>query len=148
MALKGHIEFQGKLDRVAKVAESVKVWGRIGFQAIDIITQRTLKGKDYKGRPFSKYSAKYEARKKARGGEFFSGVNLHDKGHMMGSMKPKPTAKNVTLFFSKTAEAKKAAIHHKGIGKMPQREFFNLSKMERKHLFKLMAGEMRKVARG
>lgn len=147
MALKGEIQFQKKLDRVAKVAEAKKLWGLIGFQAIDIITQRTLKGKDFRGRPFSKYSEKYEARKKARGGQFFSGVNLHDKGHMFASMKPKATARNVTLFFSKTQEAKKAAVHHQGQGKMPKREFFDLSKMERKRLGKLMANELRKVAR-
>ena len=148
MALKGQIQFQKKLDRVAIVAERVKLWGRIGFQAIDIITQRTLKGKDYKGAPFTAYSEKYGRWKKARALKPGSNVNLHLKGHMMSSLKPKATAKNVTLFFSKPQEAKKAFIHHKGKGKMPKREFFDLSKMERKHLGKLMAKELRKAANG
>lgn len=147
MALKGEKEFQKKLERVAGAAEVKKMWERIGFQAIDIITQRTLSGKDVKGVPFSKYNAKYQARKKARGGKYFTGVNLHDKGHMFASMKAKPTTKNVTLFFSKTQEAKKAAIHNEGEGSMPKREFFELSRSERKDLSALMAKELREAAK-
>lgn len=148
MGITGDKKFQAKLTLVANAADVTKLWGRIGFQAIDIINQRTLKGKDVRGAPFSKYSAKYEARKKARGGKFFGGVNLHDKGHMFASLKAKPTHKNVTLFFSKTQEAKKAAIHNAGEGDMPKREFFELSPMERKSLSKLVAKELRKVANG
>ncbi len=148
MALIGAERYQKKLEGIGKAAEAKKLWTAIGFQAIDIIIQRTLKGKDYRGRPFTAYSKKYEARKKARGGEFFSGVNLHDKGFMFGSLKPKATPRNVTLFFSKTSEAKKATIHKEGLGPMPRREFFDLSPMERQKLGQLAAKRLRRIANG
>lgn len=147
MALIGANKFKAKLDRVAIAAEKKKLWGQIGFQAIDTISQRTLAGKDVRGRPFTAYDKKYAKWKKKRGGEFFTGVNLHDSGNMFGSMKAKSTAKNTTLFFSKPLEGKKAFIHHKGIGKMPKREFFDLSSMEKKELMSLMVAELKKAAR-
>ena len=58
MALIGADKFQAKLTRVGKATEAVKLWGRIGFQAIDIISQRTLKGKDYQGAAFHLYDKK------------------------------------------------------------------------------------------
>ena len=106
-------EAKRKLERVAKITEQKKLWGRIGFQAIDIISQRSLKGKDYQGAAFHLYNKKYARRKKAKGGEFFSGVNLHASGNMFAAMKAKSTSRNTTLFFSKPLENKKAFIHHK-----------------------------------
>ncbi|MCK5610654.1 hypothetical protein KAR91_52765 [Candidatus Pacearchaeota archaeon] len=147
MALTGVDRFQAKLVRVGKATEAVKLWGRIGFQAIDIISQRSLKGKDYQGAAFHLYDKKYARRKKAKGGGFFSGVNLHASGNMFAAMKAKSTARNTTLFFSKPLENKKAFIHHKGIGVMPKREFFDLSPMEEKELMGLMAAEIRKAAK-
>lgn len=147
MALIGVGKFQAKLLRVGKATEAVKLWGRIGFQAIDIISQRSLKGKDYQGAAFHLYDKKYARRKKAKGGEFFSGVNLHASGNMFAAIKAKSTSRNTTLFFSKPLENKKAFLHHKGIGSMPKREFFDLSRMEKKELMGLMAAEIRKAAK-
>lgn len=147
MALTGLDRFQAKLVRVGKSTESVKLWGRIGFQAIDIISQRSLKGKDVKGTSFTAYDKKYAKWKKAKGGEFFTGVNLHASGNMFAAMKAKSTARNTTLFFSKPLENKKAFLHHKGIGIMPKREFFDLSRMEKKELMGLMAAEIKKAAK-
>lgn len=148
MSLTGQKQFERKLDAVGKASESKKLWGRIGFQAIDIISQRTLKGKDYKGGLFKAYTASYKLWKQKRGGEFFSGVNLHNSGNMFASLKAKSTNKNTTLFFSKTLEAKKAAIHHNGSGKMPKREFFNLSNKEQDDLMDLMRKELKKAVNG
>ncbi len=89
MSLTGRKQFERKLNAIGQVSESKKLWGRIGFQAIDIITQRTLKGKDYKGGLFASYSKSYELWKQKRGCKFFSGVNLHDSGNMFSSLKAK-----------------------------------------------------------
>lgn len=168
MALVGVDKFQAKLVRVGKASEGVKLWGRIGFEAIDMISQRTLKGKDVKGVPFTAYSRKayffnlgsdanptwktlkfgYAEFKRIKGGSKFGrGTNLHASGNMFAAMKAKSTSRNTTLFFSKPLENKKAFIHHKGIGSMPKREFFDLSRMEKKELMGLMAAEVRKAAK-
>lgn len=169
MALTGVDKFQAKLLRVGKATEAVKLWGSIGFQAIDIISQRTLKGKDVKGVPFTAYSRKayffnlgseanptwktlkfgYAEFKRIKGGSKYGrGVNLHADGDMFAAMKAKSTAKNTTLYFSKTEEAKKAFYHHKGMGNNPKREFFDLSRMEKKELMGLMISEIKKAANG
>ena len=147
MSLQGQKKFERKLDAIGKVSASKKLWGRIGFQAIDIISQRTLKGKDYKGGLFSAYKPEYKLWKAKIGGEFFSGnPNLHKSGNMFASLKAKSTNRNTTLFFSKTLEAKKAAIHHKGLGKMPKREFFNLSSGEQDGLMDVFRSELKRIA--
>jgi phage gpG-like protein len=149
MALKGLEEFEAKLNAVGKVSASKKLWGQIGFQAIDIISQRTLKGKDYKGAAFTRYENDYKLWKQKRGGAFFSGSpNLHDSGNMFSSLSAKSTDKNTTLFFSKAEEAKKAAAHHKGLGKMPKREFFDLSKKEQSSLIDLLREKLKKAVNG
>jgi phage gpG-like protein len=149
MPLKGLKEFEVKLNAVGKVSASKKLWGQIGFQAIDIISQRTLKGNDYQGAAFTRYDKDYKLWKQKRGGKFFSGSpNLHNSGNMFSSLKPKPTDKNVTLFFSKPLEAKKAAIHNKGLGGMPKREFFNLSTTEQNQLLDILRKKLKKAING
>ena len=145
MSLTGQKQFKRKLNAIGKVSESKKLWGRVGFQAIDVISQRTLKGKDYKGGLFEAYSKGYKLWKQKRGGKFFGGVNLHNSGNMFASLKAKSTNRNTTLFFSKPLEAKKAAIHHKGLGNQKKREFFNLSNREQDDLMDLMRKELKKV---
>jgi len=149
MALKGLKEFENKLNAVGKVSASKRLWGQIGFQAIDIISQRTLKGKDYQGAAFTRYNKTYKLWKQKRGGKFFSGSpNLHNSGNMFASMKARSTDKNVTLFFSKPLEAKKASIHHRGLAGMPKREFFDLSKREQDDLLELLRKKLKKAING
>ncbi len=161
MSLTGQKQFERKLNAIGKVSENKKLWGRIGFQAIDIISQRTLKGKDYKGALFAAYSTKpsyfktkgkyrlfedgYKGYKASRG---ISNVNLDNTGNMFSSLKAKSTNRNTTLFFSKPLEAKKAAIHHKGLGKQKKREFFNLSSREQDDLMDLMRKELKRAISG
>ena len=158
MSLKGKKEFENKLDKVLDLAESTKLWGRIGYQAKDIIIERTKEGKDYQGRLFKGYSKipgffkignktrllkfGYKEYKRIKGN---TKVNLQDSNQMMSSMAVKFTGRGATLFFRNTDEAKKAMAHNEGIGRMPKREFFNLSGAEQNKLFDLFRDELKKI---
>ena len=97
-------------------------------QGINIIEARTEDGVGYKGGRFKPYTEKYKAfrRKNSRG----VNVDLEFKGHMLGSMTSKADRKKATIFFTRAAEAKKAAMNDK------TRPFFGFNRKEEKQLAK------------
>tara|TARA_B100000768_G_C11195194_1_gene339146 strand:- start:281 stop:703 length:423 start_codon:yes stop_codon:yes gene_type:complete len=95
-------------------------------EGINIIEDRTQDGVGYKGGAFKSYSEKYAKfrRDKGRGKR----VDLQFSGRMLGSMTSKADSKKATIFFTRAAEAKKAAMNDK------TRPFFGFNRQEEKRL--------------
>lgn len=106
-AILNHLESS---EPMQKICEDVK--GRI--------LKRTAASRDFRNMKFAPYSAKY-ARKKGS-----TKVNLKLTGEMLNSMKARtinPRRGVVEL----TAKELIANIHTQGIGKQPQRDFFDIT---------------------
>lgn len=100
-----------------------------GLKGIEIIEDRTSKGKSFKGSFFKKYDAKYAAYRLARGRS--TKPNLEFTGKMLGSISVVSTSKQAEIYFTRATEAKKAAMNQK------KRPFFGFSRNEQKTLGKV-----------
>ena len=98
-----------------------------GFQLVEIIRTKTLKGQDFKDRRFAPYSEGYLKHLQKIG--YPTQVDLHYSGDMVGSLTPsmvKKTGKHkVSLAFSRKAEADKAFFNQ--VTTDPQRKFFGFN---------------------
>ena len=98
-----------------------------GFQLVSIIRTKTLKGIDFRGKPFAPYSEGYLKHLQKIG--YPTAVDLFYSGKMLGALTPdmvKKTGKyKVTLAFSR-AEERDKALWNQVLGK-PKREFFNFN---------------------
>lgn len=98
-------------------------------KGVNIIENRTADGVGYKDGAFKKYSEKYEAFRESRGRSDKPDLNF--TGKMLGSMTTKANRREANIFFTRAAEAKKAAMNNK------TRPFFGFSKSEEKQLGKV-----------
>jgi hypothetical protein len=108
----------------------IKGLARAASYAEDDIDQRTRnKGLDFTNKKFKKYSEVYKQSDifKKKQNKF---VDLTLHGHMFNSLTWNIKGKTATLFFRRKTEQIKAWIHDTGIGKMPPRRFFSISKQQ------------------
>jgi len=107
----------------ASVKKALSITAQTG---INIIEDRTKDSVGYKGGTFKPYSEKYSVfrTKNNRGTK----PNLEFKGHMLGSMTSRANKRQAEIFFTRAAEAKKAAMNNKS------RPFFGFSDTEDKAL--------------
>ena len=98
-------------------------------EGVNIIENRTADGKGYKDGVFKRYNEKYEAFRRKNGRVINPDLNFSVK--MLGSMTTKANRKEAKIFFTRAAEAKKAAMNNK------TRPFFGFSKSEEKQLGKV-----------
>ena len=110
-----------------ELSDSVKrALSRTAQAGVNIIEDRTAEGQGYKGGKFAEYNPAYAAFRRSKGrGEM---PDLQFTGKMLGSMTTKADAKQAEIFFSRAAEAKKAAMNNK------TRPFFGFSRSEEKKL--------------
>ena len=98
-----------------------------GFQLVSIIRTKTLKGIDFRGKPFAPYSEGYIKHLQKKG--YSTKVDLFYSGKMLGALTPdmvKKTGKyKVTLSFAR-AEERDKALWNQVLGK-PKREFFGFN---------------------
>lgn len=117
---------------------------RLGEAARDAVIERTLSGRDVKGRMFAPYSAAYR-----RSGSEGSTVDLRDTGRMLANISVATDAEagTATLYFRDEPEAKKAAWHNsRGVGKeRVVRRFFGLSRSDAKMLEDIAAAHVAEV---
>jgi len=131
-----------------------KAINALGLHVVGTIKIRTQQGKDLTGAGFEQYSDGYKDALR-RGGEL-NNVDLRVTGSMMSSLKvigrgARLGLRYVTVGFDATYGPKYhlaggqikrtgqrnitngalARVHHLGLGRMPRRRFFGLSKMER-----------------
>lgn len=105
--------------------------------AIDLIDRRTRKdGKDIHGRRFRGYARATKESRRERGRQT-SHVDLVDTGKMLGSMTYRTRGGKAEIYFGTAAENDKAAGHQFGLGRLPKREFFGLTKDEQKQVAKV-----------
>jgi phage gpG-like protein len=98
------------------------------LKGINIIEDRTSKGRSFKGTFFKKYSASYAAYRLKKGRS--TKPDLQFTGQMMGSMSAISTSRYAEIYFTRAAESKKAAMNNKS------RPFFGFSRNEQKTLSK------------
>ena len=121
---------------IEKFLQSKKPMTAIAKEVKETILKKTEKGHDYMGRRFEPYSEAYAKRKKKKT------VNLKDSGKMLKAITTKvvtPSHGRVYIKFAGSPNRQIIAnIHNTGTGKMPEREFMNLSdsaikKLAKKH---------------
>ena len=137
------------------IIDTEKASKALGSWAVGRIKLRTQQGLDRKGKPFAQYSEGYGGKNGAlkRGGEQASPIDLRVSGTMLGDLKVTGRGKRmgyryVTIGFSnkkirkyrlkdnqikfvgegKITTGALARVHHLGLGKMPKRAFFGLTK--------------------
>ena len=100
---------------------------RFAREAIEVINQRTLDGKDVDKSKFTPYSEAYAERK----GVTPDSVDLFLSGDMLESLKlTKDTPHTVSFGIEGGDAAKKSFYHNTGDGNNPKREFFGITRSE------------------
>ena len=107
----------------ASVKKALSITAQTG---INIIEDRTKDSVGYKGGIFKPYTEKYSAfrTQKGRG----TAPDLEFTGKMLGSMTSRANKRQAEIFFTRAAEAKKAAMNNKS------RPFFGFNDKEDKRL--------------
>ena len=138
----GDKRLKRKLDRqIREQPRQVQIaLGRTAEFLMGLIKKRTQRGKDADGKSFAPYTAEYQAfrRKKGKQATF---PDLNFSGNMLSNMTQKSTPTHATLFFSSTAQAKKA------LGNQKKRPFFLIGQREGKTLINIFAKEFKKVSK-
>ena len=135
--------FQSVLPRI--IDKGVK---QAGFQLVEIIRTKTLKGQDFEDIRFAPYSEGYIKQLQREGKP--TAVDLFYTGRMLGALTPsmvKKTGKHkVTLAFSRKEEIDKAFFNQ--VTTDPQRKFFGFNtrteKIINKSFEKFVKDEIRK----
>lgn len=120
---------------------------------VDAIRDRTeQKGKDVYGRPFKPYSKGYiQARRKRFNDPSNQDttpknfVDLNFTGKMFSSLGFVVRPSRGVVFFRSAEQSRKANIHNEGIGRMPKREFFGISKLEQKKINAIIGKNIKKA---
>jgi len=106
-------------EKVIKVA---------GAYARDRVRERTIGGKDARGKPFKKYTTAYQKRK-AKLGKYRGKVDLMLSGGMLGSVEFLKLSTLRGIIYLKNERGRfLGKIHHRGEGKQPKRPFFDWHK--------------------
>lgn len=118
-------------DRINQ--RKIKAMTATVLSGITIIEKRTAKGMSYTGAPFKKYTASYAAYRSAAGRN--TTPNLEFTGQMLGALTPKANKRQGIIFFSRAAEAAKAAKNNRtrpfmGFGKSEQRQLSEIYKSQ------------------
>ena len=109
----------------ASIEQALSITAQAG---INIIEERTSKGKSFKGffRSFKKYTRPYAAFRKRKGRG--KRPDLQFTGRMLSAMTSTASESQADIFFSRAEESKKAAMNNKS------RPFFGFNRKEEKKL--------------
>jgi len=105
------------------VKNALSITAQVG---INIIEDRTSKGKGFKSGKFKKYTPIYAAFRASRGRN--TTPDLQFTGQMLSSITSRASNRQAEIFFSRATESKKAAMNNK------TRPFFGFSGKEQKEL--------------
>ena len=118
-----------KADAAFGDARLKKLLYNLGFFGKTKILERTALGVDVDSKLFKPYSASYKFFRQSDkgGGHPIDKVDLFFSGQMINSMTVKANSNKAVIYFAGQQQAKKAAGHHFGMNKLPERKFFSLS---------------------
>ena len=130
-----------------------KALGEASAFQVSAIRERTeQRGKDVYGRPFQPYSMSYIQAKRKRGNDPSNRdttpktfVDLNFTGKMFSSLGFITRPSKGVVFFRSAQQSKKAMIHNEGLGRMPKREFFGISKIEQKKINAIIGKSIKKA---
>ena len=136
---------KGALDQLKSRIPSAtsKALSRTGVFLENAIKDRTRKGRDFRGRAFRPYSAKY-AKRRAKEGRTTT-PNLFRSGQMLGNMSFKTFSRTKgQIFFPNRQQNLKAFYNDTlGVGKAQiKREFFSVGKKEEDKAVKIFTDTM------
>ena len=128
------VDFQSeKLEQLLKKVptfwEDSKIMRQLAAYGAFAIKERTARGVDYQEKEFAPYSVAYEELRRKKG-RAVDKVNLLFKGKMLGAITTDARKGEGTIFFSSATESDKAYRHVAGLGNLPKREFFRLSRKD------------------
>lgn len=137
--------FDSVIKRIKNQISDDKIKRRVvnrlaSYELAKIVFRTQEKGLDYLNRPFIPYSAGYKKRSK----KVADHVTLKDKGHMFNSLAYRSIGNGAELYFRQYQQNKKAYYHDMGIGRLPKRPFFRLSKPEKDILLSTFSKEYAK----
>ena len=115
-----------KADAAFGDARLKKLLYNLGFFGKTKILERTALGVDVDSNLFKPYSASYKFFRYKKGRPVDK-VDLFFSGTMLGSTTVKASSNKAVIYFAGQQQAKKAAGHHFGMNKLPERKFFSLS---------------------
>jgi hypothetical protein len=138
MTVSGITENSALFDAIERFLRSPDPMKETLIEIKKAVLELTEAGKDYRGRKFAPYTPEYAKRK---GSKF---VNLRDTGKMLRSMTAEvisPTRGKVEIkarkVYSGRADTKMIAqIHTTGTGKMPQRDFMDVTDNRKNKIIK------------
>ena len=103
---------------------------RSALKAQQMIKTRTGQGRDVNNDLFAPYSSAYSVFR-AEKGLPVNKVDLFFRGNMMASMQAEAVSQGeARISFRSQFEGSKAAGHQAGLGRLPQRRFFELNQVE------------------
>jgi len=125
-------------ELVPDATEEGRMALRGAWRAVELITERTIRGYDRHGRPFRPYAQSTREQRRKRGRQT-DHVDLHDTGSMLAAMQSRLIGQGkAEVRFASAREAAKAAAHQYGRGNLPKREFFGLTPKERQEVLSVI----------
>lgn len=110
--------------------------GEFGARCVELIIERTLKGKDKDGDRFVKYSKAYKQSLEFQLYKEGTRVDLKLSGGMLAAMMSEYNSNMITIKFDDSDEAAKAHGHINGSNHLPVRDFFGISDKEADKILK------------
>lgn len=118
--ISGIQETKAQIRAILNHLESSEPMQKICEDVKERVLKRTAASRDYRNRKFTPYSAKYARRKGS------TKVDLRVTGEMLDSIKARALNPRRGII-EVTAKQLIANIHAQGIGKQPQRDFFDIT---------------------
>jgi|TARA_R100001530_G_C4263537_1_gene141185 Cdc6-like AAA superfamily ATPase len=130
-----------KFPRAAK-----KALARAAIFGRQQIVRKTKRGEKPSGGAFARYSEMYKKSDqfKNKKNKF---VDLFYSGQMLGDISTRVIGRSTgEIFFLRNAEAQKAFGHHTGVGRLPERPFFSIGRVDRKKMVRRFEKDFRRFS--
>jgi len=124
LEIKGDKEIKQALAKLLRIGDK-NLWKEVGDKAVDIVVDRTKKGKDVSGTAFKPYSKRYKKTPKKP-------VNLKRTGDMLNAVTAEAHDDHARIYVRESGRSDGesnfalAMLHNEGDGKIPRREFFGI----------------------
>jgi len=145
--IKGLVKIGKRLMNIANDVFTQSLKDEIGMFVIFSVQQRMDAGVDAHGKNFKPYSKRY-ARHREKTGRQTSPVNLTYHGSMRSAMTYETDGDKIRTFFQDTEDQSGLSNAAKAYFLNQDRNFFALSKQDRKNIVEIVKDQIKTVVRG
>lgn len=145
--VRGLDDLIARLDRASINMLNSQLMGEVGGYIIFSIQERTMKGRDVRGRTFTPYSPRYRLFRQ-RTGHPVDKVNLFYTGSMMSSMTMDQSDSQVRVFFMNTTDRSGTSNPMKAYFLNKDRRFFEISPEEQNKIVDLIRANAERLLEG